>query len=131
MLNNVILQGRLTRDVELRTTNSGISVINFTIAWNRKINDDNEKVLFMECEAWRGTADLINKHFKKGNEIIVEGELYTNTYENENGEKRHNVRLNVNQVHFAFRNNKTETTESADNTTVKSFTPVDDQNLPF
>lgn len=129
MLNNVILQGRLTKDVEVRTTNSGVSVVNFTIAWNRKINEENEKTLFMDCEAWRGTADLINKYFKKGNEIIVEGELYTNTYQTDDGENRHTTRLNVTQVHFTYGNSKTETNENADVT--KKFTPVDDDNLPF
>ena len=128
MLNNVILQGRLTKDVEVRTTNSGVSVVNFTVAWNRKINDENEKVLYMDCEAWRGTADLIYKHFKKGNEIIVEGELYTNTYQTEAGENRHKTRLNVTQVHFTY-GNKNESAEGGDVT--KKFTPVDDDNLPF
>lgn len=129
MLNNVILQGRLTKDVEVRTTNSGVSVVNFTIAWNRKINDENEKTLFMDCEAWRGTADLINKYFKKGNEIIVEGELYTNTYQTDAGENRHTTRLNVTQVHFTYGNNKNESAEGGDVT--KKFTPVDSDNLPF
>lgn len=125
MLNNTILQARLVKDVELKTTTSGISVVNFTIAWNRKINDDNEKTLFMDCEAWRGTADLIYKHFKKGNEIIVEGELYTNTYQTENGENRHTIRLNVNQVHFTYGNGgKSESAEP-------ELTPIKDNNLPF
>ena len=107
MLNNTILQGRLTKDIELKTTTSGILVVNFTIAWNR-----NEKTLYLDCEAWRGTADLIYKHFKKGNEIIVEGELYTNTYQTENGENRHTIRLNVNQVHFTYGNGgKSESAE--------------------
>ena len=130
MLNNTIIQGRLTKDPELITTNNGVSLAKFTIAWNRKINDDNEKVLYIDCEAWRGTADLINKYFKKGNEIIVEGELYTNTYENENGEKRHTIRLNVNQVHFTFGNNKSETNNES-NDIPKSFTPIQEDNLPF
>ena len=130
MLNNVILQGRLTKDVEVRTTNSGVSVVNFTIAWNRKINEETEKTLFMDCEAWRGTADLINKYFKKGNEIIVEGELYTNTYQTDAGENRRQTRLNVTQVHFTYGNgNKNESAEGGDVT--KKFTPVDSDNLPF
>ena len=130
MLNHVILQGRLVKDAEFRTTNSGVSVENFTIAWNRKINEENEKTLFMDCEAWRGTADLINKYFKKGNEIIVEGELYTNTYQTDAGENRHTTRLNVNQVHFTYGNgNKNESAEGGSVT--KKFTPVDDDRLPF
>lgn len=125
MLNNTILQGRLTKDIELKTTTNGISVVNFTIAWNRKINDDNEKTLYLDCEAWRGTADLIYKHFKKGNEIIVEGELYTNTYQTENGENRHTIRLNVNQVHFTYGNGG----KSEDKPELKEVKGGD--NLPF
>ena len=128
MVNTTILQGRLTRDVEIRTTTSGIAVANFAIAWNKKINDENEKVLYMDCEAWRGTADFINKYYKKGSEIIVEGQLYTNTYETENGEKRHSIRLIVNQVHFTFGNNNNN--QSNDNTP-SNLTPIDDDNLPF
>ena len=126
MVNLVILQGRLVKDVELKTTTSGISVVNFTIAWNRKKNDDNEKTLYLDCEAWRGTADLIYKHFKKGNEIIVEGELYTNTYQTENGENRHTIRLNVNQVHFTYVNGGKSESESNGLTEIKS-----DSTLPF
>lgn len=125
MLNNTILQGRLTRDVELRTTTNGTSVANFTIAWNRKINDENEKKLYLDCEAWRGTADLVFKHFKKGSEIIVEGELYTNTYQTENGENRYTIRLNVNQVHFTYGNGSKSESEEPE------LTPVKDNNLPF
>ena len=77
--------------------------------------EENEKTLFMDCEAWRGTADLINKYFKKGNEIIVEGELYTNTYQTDAGENRHTTRLNVTQVHFTSGNAKSETTENKTN----------------
>lgn len=129
MLNNTIIQGRLTKDPELRTTNNGVSVANFTIAWNRKLNDENERSLYIDCEAWRGLADLINNRYKKGNEIIVEGELYTNTYENENGEKRHNTRLVVNQVHFTFGNGKVETNGETNNNS--NLTPINDDNLPF
>lgn len=128
MVNFTIVQGRLVKDPELRTTNSGVSVINFTIAWNKKLNDENERSLYIDCEAWRGTADLIGKYFKKGNEIVVEGELYTNTYQNENGENRHQIRLLVNQVHFTFGNNKQEQTEKKENT---PLAPIEDDKLPF
>lgn len=128
MVNFTIVQGRLVKDPELRTTNSGVSVINFTIAWNKKLNDENERSLYIDCEAWRGTADLIGKYFKKGNEIVVEGELYTNTYQNENGENRHQIRLLVNQVHFTFGNSKQEQTEKKENA---PLTPIDDDQLPF
>ena len=64
---------------------------------------------------------------KKGNEIIVEGELYTNTYQTDSGENRHNIRLNVNQVHFTYGNNKTNDTTNEQ----PKMTPVLDEGLPF
>ena len=128
MINLFILQGRLTKDPELKTTTSGISVATFSVAWNKKTGEDTQRVLYVDCEAWRGTADLIYKNFKKGNEILVEGELYTNIYENENGEKKHNQRLIVNQVHFTFGNNKQENVQ---NNASSNITPIDDDNLPF
>lgn len=124
MINSTILQGRLVKDIELRTTNNGVSVANFTVAYNRKLNENSERVLFLDCEAWRGTADLVKKYFKKGNEIIVEGELYTNTYQNENGENRHQIRLLVNQVHFTYGNTKTDDVD-------KKYEAVNSDNLPF
>ena len=100
MLNNFILQCRLTKDVEYGTTNSGVSYANFSVAWNEKYNE-NEQQLFMNCRAWRGTADLLNKYFKKGDELVIEGKLITETYEKD-GQNKSSTRMVVDRVHFTY-----------------------------
>ena len=99
MLNHMILQGRLVRDSEMRTTQSGSSVVSFTVAWSEKYKE-NEKQLFLDCTAWSGTAELVDKYFAKGKEIAVEGKLYTEKWEDKEGNKRSSIKMNVERVHF-------------------------------
>jgi len=82
-MNKVILQGKLTHDPELRTTQSNISKTTFTIAVNRKTKNDEGKydVDFIDCVSWRTTADVIFKHFRKGDSILIEGSLRKDTYQ--------------------------------------------------
>lgn len=122
MVNNTILQCRLTKDVEFGTTNSGISYANFNVAWNER-HGENEQTLFMYCKAWRGTAELLHKHFKKGQELIVEGKLITENYEKD-GVNKSSTRLVVDRVHFTGKK------ETADNTP-EILEPVDDDTIPF
>ena len=99
MLNHMILQGRLVRDPEMRSTQSGSAVVSFTVAWSEKYKE-TEKQLFLDCTAWSGTADLVNKYFSKGKEIAVEGKLYTEKWEDKEGSKRSSIKMNVERVHF-------------------------------
>ena len=99
MINKTIYQGRLTRDPEINTTASGIEVCNFTLAWSKKYKE-NERKCFLDCTAWRQTAAFINKYFKKGSELAVEGELETDSYTDKDGNKRSRIRLTVTEVHF-------------------------------
>ena len=71
-MNKVFLKGRLTNEPELRQTPSGVSVSKFTIAVNRRF--DREKTDFINCEAWRNTAEFISKYFTKGKEIAIIGQ---------------------------------------------------------
>ena len=99
MLNHMTLQGRLVRDPEMRSTQSGSAVVSFTVAWSEKYKE-TEKQLFLDCTAWSGTADLVNKYFAKGKEIAVEGKLYTEKWEDKEGNKRSSIKMNVERVHF-------------------------------
>ena len=81
MLNNVCIMGRLTRPPEVRVTASGISVCTFTIACNRPKHGEEQQTDFIDCVAWRSTADFVSKWFDKGDMIIVNGRLQTRTYE--------------------------------------------------
>ena len=80
--NKVILGGRLTSDPELRQTPQGVSVVNFSIAISRKNNKNNEQQMadFINCVAWRSTAEFICKYFRKGSSICVTGGLQTVTH---------------------------------------------------
>lgn len=99
MVNHMVLQGRLTRDPELRTTNSGTPVCSFTVAWSEKYKD-NEQKLFMPCTAWRAAGEMVSRHFAKGKEIAVEGRLSTRDWTDKEGNKRQSIELTVDRVHF-------------------------------
>ncbi len=89
MLNSVIIMGRLTADPELRTTPSGLSVTSFTVAVDRNYKSgDDRQTDFINCVAWRGTADFVTRFFKKGQMIAVQGSLQVRNYEDKNGTKR-------------------------------------------
>ena len=100
MVNKLILQGRLVADPELRKTASGTNVCSFRVAWSEKYKDTETK-LFLSCTAWRGTGEMIAKHFSKGKEIIMEGKLSTRSYTDKNGQDRQTTELTVERAHFA------------------------------
>lgn len=83
MINRTVLTGRLTRDPELKSTSSGISVTQFTLAVNRQYTnqDGNRSADFISCVAWRKTAENINKFFKKGSLIGIDGRLQSRSYD--------------------------------------------------
>ena len=87
MLNKVIVQGRIGQDIELKQTQSGVSVVTFNIACDRNFSKDKVTDWFT-IVAWRNTAEFIGKYFKKGDSIILCGELQTRSYEDKQGNKR-------------------------------------------
>ena len=99
MINHMTLQGRLTRDPELRHTNSGVPVCSFTVAWSEKYKEQETK-LFMPCTAWRATGEMVSRNFFKGKEIAVEGKLSTRDWTDNEGNKRQAIELSVDRVHF-------------------------------
>lgn len=103
MLNVVALLGRLTADPELRTTQSGLSVCRFTVAVDRNFIDDNgnRQADFINCVAWRQTAEFVSRYFSKGKMIGIAGSIQTRNYEDRNGNKRTAVEVSVNNVCFA------------------------------
>ena len=87
MYNKVILMGRITKDLEIKTTPAGVSVLSFSIAVERNYAPKGEErqTDFINCVAWRQTAEFISKFFVKGSMILVEGELQTRQYQNKDG----------------------------------------------
>lgn len=87
MYNKVILMGRITKDLEIKTTPAGVSVLSFSIAVERSYAEKGQerKTDFINCVAWRQTAEFISKFFTKGSMILIEGELQTRQYQNKEG----------------------------------------------
>lgn len=100
-MNIAILMGRLTASPELKQTQSGLSVTSFSIAIDRRFKTDGEKQTdFINCVAWRQTAEFITKYFTKGAMIAVEGTIQTRKYTDKNGNDRTATEVVVNQTHF-------------------------------
>ena len=103
MLNKVILMGRLTRDPEFRQTTSGVPVCRFSIAINRQFANKQtgeRETDFIDCDAWRNTAEFVSRYFNKGSMILVEGQLRNNNYTDNNGVKHYSMRVLVDNVSF-------------------------------
>ena len=103
MLNVVALMGRLVRDPELKTTQSGNSVCTFSIACDRSYTakDEETKADFFTITAWRQTAEFICKYFQKGSLIAIEGSLQTRQYQDKNGNNRTATEVLASRVSFA------------------------------
>lgn len=101
-MNKVNLIGRLTKDAEIRYNTGNIAYTRFTLAVNRSfLNADGEREAdFISCVAWRKTAELIEKHFKKGSEIGVSGRIQTGSYDNEKGDKVYTTDVIVEEITF-------------------------------
>lgn len=102
-LNKVIIAGRLTADPELKQTQSGISVVTFTVAVNRQYSKDEQKQKeadFLNVTAWRTTADFVARYFKKGSAICVCGSLRTRSYTAQDGSNRHVTEIMADDVMF-------------------------------
>lgn len=101
MLNLVALTGRMTHDPELRKLDSGVPVMNFSIAVQRNYKSgDDYSTDFIDCVAWRGTSEFIGKYFKKGSMITVVGNLETRKFVDKDGNNRKAVEVNVRDAHF-------------------------------
>lgn len=96
-MNNVQLIGNLTKDIELRKTQSGKSVVNFTLAVSRTFN--REETDFIQCQAWEKTADTIAEYCRKGSKLGITGEIRTGSYE-KNGQTVYTTTVIVS--HFEF-----------------------------
>lgn len=102
-LNKIIIMGRLTRDPELKTTPGGASVTNFTLAVDRDYIDKEtgkREADFIDCVAWRGTAEFVTRYFTKGSTAVVIGRLQIRDYPTEDGGKRRAAEVVADNVYF-------------------------------
>lgn len=121
MLNHIILQGRLTADPEKRMTSQGTPVTSFSLAVNRDYN--KEETDFVNCVAWRNSADFVEKYFHKGDMMIVSGRLQIRNYTDKNGNKRTAAEVVCEQEYFG----------GAKKAQSEEFEPLEgaDSDLPF
>ncbi|MYB02416.1 single-stranded DNA-binding protein [Candidatus Poribacteria bacterium] len=130
-MNKVILMGNLTRDPELKILPSGTSVANFGIATNERWKDsqtgeDRENVTYVDVETWNGQSEVINKYFKKGSPILIEGALKYESWDAEDGTKRN--RLKVRMQRFEFVGSRSDNGNTSDSPETADPTPTaDDQ----
>ncbi len=130
--------GRLVREVELRNTQSGTAVASFSLAVDRKFKDQNgnKQVDFLDCVAWKGTAETLSKYVSKGDMIAVVGSIQTRTWEDKENKKRKAVEILVDSFYFTGSKKNTDTGNNS------NFTPsepdsnnfegdMDSDDLPF
>ncbi len=125
-MNKVILIGRLARDPEMRTTNSGTSVTRFTLAVTRPFQDQNGErgADFINCVAWRRQAENIAKYCSKGSQVAIEGRIQTGSYDAQDGTKRYTTDIICDNCTFLGSRNTNN-----DNGSSSSFEPTNDAPL--
>ena len=138
MLNKAILVGRLTKDPEMRSTASGVSVLSFTVAIPRSYVRQGEERQsdFINCVAYRSTADFISRYFAKGNLIAVCGNIQTRTWDDQEGKRHWVTEVIVNEANFV-EGKKDSSMPGDSQSSPKQDLPMDfgpdatDDDLPF
>lgn len=125
-MNKWIGMGRLTKDIELQTTKGGTEYAKFSVAVNRKKDKNGDiKADFVDCTAFGKTAAFVQNYFKKGDGIVVEGRLESDTYDAKDGTKRTKWGVTVENVWFVPGKGKSGGAEQP------AFTDIDPKDIPF
>lgn len=127
MINTVTIMGRLVRDPELRRTQSGKGVANFTVAVDKMKKEDGAD--FISCVAWDSTAEFVNTYFKKGSMIALTGRLSTRSYDDKAGNKR--TLTEIIAINVSFCGSKSENAPTARKSVDVPVEDIDDEDLPF
>ena len=132
-MNAVVLVGRTTKDIELRRTGSGTAVASFTLAVNRDFKtQDGQEADFIQCVAWKKTAELLEQYVHKGDRIAVSGSIRTRNYTGNDGRKVYVTEVLANNVEFLETKKSSE--QSNYNNNSYGHTDLDnfnDTELPF
>lgn len=148
-MNKVILVGRLSRDPELRTTQSGTSVTSFSVACDRRFvrGGEERQADFISCVAWGKTAEFVHQYFSKGMRIALDGRIETRSYEDQSGNKRYVTEVIAENVEFAQSKNEGSAAQrpsqaaqqrpaapQAPSSDIDGFMPIEgieEEDLPF
>ena len=132
MLNRIIVMGRMTRDPELRRTNSGTAVASFSLAVDRdfKSQSGEKETDFIDSVAWRNTAEFVSKYFTKGRMAVVEGRLQLRDWTDKDGNKRRTAEIVADSVYFG--DSKRDGGDTAQSEAQGGFSEIEaDGDLPF
>ena len=140
MLNQITIMGRLVADPVLRRTASGVTATSFTLAVDRDYSRDGERDTdFIDCVAWRGTAEFVERYFSKGRMAVVSGRLQTRNWTDNDGNKRKSFDVVAESVYFAD-SKKADSPGRVDESNSAAYQPTsggfstlsdDDGDLPF
>lgn len=135
-MNKVMLIGNLTRDPEITTTNSGVSVCRFSLAVQRRFaNADNgPQVDFFNIVVWRGQAENCHKFLKKGSKCCIIGKIQNSSYDAADGTKRYTTDIVADEVEFLNSRNSDDGEVPASKPAgagAADLEPIDDDSLPF
>lgn len=131
-MNKAILVGRLTRDPELKTTGSGVSVCSFTIAINRRFKnaEGNYDADFINCVAWRQQAEFISKFFSKGRMVGVIGSIQTRNYDKD-GQRVYVTEVVADEIHFVDSKSSSASPNGGETNTASNSFGADDGFMPM
>lgn len=131
MLNTCTIMGRMTRNPELRRTPSGVAVVSFPVAVDRdyKDKDGSKETDFIDCVAWRNTAEFVRNYFTKGQMIVVHGRLQSRDWVDKDGGKRKTVEIVADSVYFGEGKRKSQDAVQSE---PSGFSEIEeDSDLPF
>lgn len=131
-INKVVFSGNLTRDCELRRTQSGVAVANYTIAVNEKYKDKQsgeivDKAIFVDCHLWGNRAEALEQYLSKGSKVVVAGKLEQSHWEDKQGNKRISFYVNVTEVDLCG-SRSNEQVEQSSNSRVEQQTVANEVN---
>ena len=126
-MNKAILVGRLTKDPELKTTGSGVSVASFTLAVNRRFKnaEGNYDADFINCVAWRQSAEYLSKNYSKGDMVGISGSIQTRSYDKD-GTKVYITEVVADEIHYVGGTKKPRSEDTA-----FDGLPLPDDDIPF
>lgn len=137
MINNVVLVGRLTKDPELRYTQSNVATASFTLAINRNFKnaEGNREADFISCIMWRQSAENLVNWCRKGQQIGITGRIQTRNYENQQGQRVYVIEVVAENFHVLEKRDKSADTSSLDNQMPPGYSEAvagfSEADLPF
>lgn len=138
MMNRVEMIGRITKDIEVRKTQTGLSVARFTVACNRPVQKGkNQEADFIGCIAWRQTADFLGNYAKKGALVSVEGSIRTSSYDRQDGTKQFVTEVLCDRVNLleskgkSSGNGQQQTTTLPEDNGQEGTLDISNDDLPF